>query len=53
MQLEPQEDNRDGLAIRLMTEELQNETKNKIFTRLFGWGTSSLWIRSKRYCRYT
>ncbi|TRY31670.1 hypothetical protein FOI67_17130, partial [Geobacillus sp. LEMMJ02] len=38
MQLEPQEDNRDGLAIRLMTEELQKRNEKQKFLLVFSDG---------------
>ncbi|MGG6431759.1 vWA domain-containing protein [Anoxybacillus sp. D401a] len=38
MQLEPQEDNRDGLAIRVMTEELQKRNEKQKFLLVFSDG---------------
>ena len=38
MQLEPQEDNRDGFAIRLMTQELQKRNEKQKFLLVFSDG---------------
>ena len=39
MSLEPQDDNRDGVAIRIASEDYYNVVINNVFNCIFGWRT--------------
>ena len=52
MQLAPEEDNRDGYAIRQMTKQLMRRSEAQNFNRVFRRRAGSIRIRTKRHRRY-